>query len=117
MAALAGEAGRTVAGEVVDQIGAIGAEQAGSFGAIVGVDLAALALPSRQALALVATLLKRHAGPAVVAGILAGGAGIYLQRQRQSIKFLYVYVYKREIRREYFGLDARRLLFRSERGK
>jgi len=85
VAAFAGEAGGTVAGEVRDQVGAVGTEQTGSFSAIVGVDLAALAFPSWQAIALVATLLKRHAGRSVVAGIATGGARIYLRDIKSNI--------------------------------
>lgn len=80
VATFAGESGRTVAGEVVDQIGAVGAEQAGSLGAVVGVDLAALTFPSWQAVALVATLLKGHTRRTVVARISAGCARIYLRK-------------------------------------
>lgn len=79
VATFAGETGRAVAGEVGDQVGAVGAQQAGSLRAVVGVDLAALTLPSGQAVALVATLLQRDASRAVVAGITAGRARIYLQ--------------------------------------
>lgn len=43
----AGESGRAVTGEVINQVGAVSAEQARSLRAIVGVDLAALTLPSR----------------------------------------------------------------------
>lgn len=79
MATFAGESGRTVAGEVVDQISAVGAEQARSLGAIVSVDFAALTLPSWQAVALVASLLKSYARRTVVARISAGCAWIYLK--------------------------------------
>jgi len=85
VAAFASEARGTVAGEVGDQVGAVGTEQTGSFSAIVGVDLAALAFPPWQAIALVATLLKCHAGRSVVAGIAAGGTRIYLPDIKSNI--------------------------------
>lgn len=81
MATLAGETGRTVAGKVVDQIGAGRIEQAGSLGAVVDVDLAALTFPAGRALAFVAALFESHAGRAVIAGILATRARIYLREK------------------------------------
>lgn len=80
MAAFAGESGRTIAGEIGDQISAVGVEQAGSLGAIIGIDLAALTFPSWQAVALVAALLKSHTRRTVVARISASCARIYLRK-------------------------------------
>lgn len=77
MAPLAGETRWTIAGEVGDQIGTVSTEQAGSFGAIIGINLAALAFPSWQAVAFVATLLKRHASRTIIAGIPTRRARIY----------------------------------------
>lgn len=79
VAAFAGEAGRAVAGEVGNQVSTVGAEQARSLGAIVGVDFAALTFPARRTIALVTALLKSHASSAVVARISTGRARIYLE--------------------------------------
>lgn len=88
VAAFAGESGRTITGEVGDQVSAVGAEQTRSFGTIVGVDFAALTFPSWQAIALVAALLKGHARRTVVARISARCTRIYLRKRKiKSIIF------------------------------
>jgi hypothetical protein len=46
LAALAGKSGRAVAAEVVDQVGAVGAQQTGLLGAVVDIDVAQDALPT-----------------------------------------------------------------------
>jgi len=56
MAAFAGKSRRTIAGEIGDQIGAIGSEQTRSLSAIIGIDLTALTFPSWQTIALVTAL-------------------------------------------------------------
>lgn len=84
VAAFAGETGRTVAAEIGNQVCAVGAQVAWLLRAIVGVDLAALALPTGQTVALVAALLKCHAGGPVVAGIAGGGAWIDLRAKKNQ---------------------------------
>jgi len=80
MTAFAGESWRAIAGEIGNQISAIGAEQARTLSAIIGIDLAALTFPSWQAIALVATLLKSYASRTVIARISAGCTRIYLHK-------------------------------------
>lgn len=68
------EACRAVTGKVVHQVSALGAQQAGLFGAVVDVDLAVGALPAWRAEALVPALLEGLAGGVVLAG--GGVAGV-----------------------------------------
>ena len=57
LAALAGETGRTLAPEVVDEVGAVGSKQAGLLGTVVDVDVAEDALPAGGAVADEAALI------------------------------------------------------------
>jgi len=74
LASFAGESARAVAAEIVDQIGAVGAQQTGAVGAVVDHLVAELALPSGRTDALEAAAFQRKALGAVLARI--GGAGI-----------------------------------------
>lgn len=56
LAAFSGEAWWACAYKVVDEIGAVGAQQAWILSAIVGVDLAGLSFPAGQTVALEAAL-------------------------------------------------------------
>lgn len=86
MAAFASKSGRAIAGEISNQISAVGAKQARPLSAIIGIDLTALTFPSWQTIALVAALLKSYAGRAIIARISAGCARIYLHKDMKKIK-------------------------------
>lgn len=89
VATFAGKSGRTITDEIGDQISAVGTEQAGSLGAIVGVDLAALTFPSWQTIALVTPLLKGHTCRTVIARISARCTRIYLRKRKIKLNIFY----------------------------
>lgn len=77
VAALPSEACRTVADKVVDQVSAVGTQEARVLGTVINVDLASGATPAEWALALVAPLLQWHAQAPVGAGTVPDRAGVH----------------------------------------
>jgi hypothetical protein len=61
LASLSGESWWTCADKVVDQVSAVGTQQARILSTVVGVDLALLAFPARRAVALESSLLQGSA--------------------------------------------------------
>lgn len=76
VAALAGESRGTVAHEVVSQVGAVGAEEAGVLSTVIDVDLAGGPRPPWWTLAFVATLHEWHTKTPVATGALSNGARV-----------------------------------------
>jgi hypothetical protein len=56
LASLSGKSGRTIASEVVNQIGTVGAQETRLLGAVVDVDVAQDTLPSSRTVANISTL-------------------------------------------------------------
>ena len=56
LASLSGKSGRTIASEVVDQIGTVGAQETRLLGAVVDVDVTQDTLPSSRTVANISTL-------------------------------------------------------------
>lgn len=76
LASLSGEAWRAGADKIVDEVSAVGAQQARILSAVVGVDLALLAFPAWRAVALESSLLQRSALSSVSARVSVGCAWI-----------------------------------------
>ena len=56
LASLSGKSGRTIASEVVDKVGTVGAQETRLLGAVVDVDVAQDTLPSSRTVANISTL-------------------------------------------------------------
>jgi hypothetical protein len=56
LASLSGKSGRTIASEVVDQVGTVGAQETRLLGAVVDVDVAQDTLPSSRTVTDISTL-------------------------------------------------------------